>query len=231
MTASLPDQPMERFAGMLAHELRNPLASAATNLAVASDLMEESDPRKPFLARAEEEMERLRVLLRSCLELARTGQVCRRHIHLGDMLALVLERAREQGPAISYEMEIERACAHDFDPDLMVRAVENLLENAARAMQGKTGRVTVRARHEGQDLVLEVEDEGPGLAIELAGRAFEPFVTGQKSSGLGLAFVRQVAEAHGGSATAENLPGSGARFTLRMPPGGEEIPVWLASSS
>ncbi|PIE24695.1 MAG: hypothetical protein CSA62_02360 [Planctomycetota bacterium] len=227
------ERPMERFAGMLAHELRNPLASAVTNLAVASDLMEESDPRKPFLARAEEEMERLRVLLRSCIELARTGQVSRRRIDIADAIQQILSRAseRERGSRVRFESSVCAELWHDVDPDLVVRALENLLENAGRAMCDSGGVVRIDAQMEGDTLVLSVQDEGPGLKPELLDQVFEPFVTGQRSSGLGLAFVRQVADAHGGSALAENLPGGGACFTLRLPGGSEEIPSWLASST
>jgi signal transduction histidine kinase len=103
------------------------------------------------------------------------------------------------------------------DPTLLQRALSNLLENARVHAGGVT-----RLRVDAPDGVVRfaVEDAGPGLSAE-GERTFQPFQRGEASDGLGLglALVRRIAEAHGGSAFAENRPEGGARvgFTVRAP--------------
>jgi signal transduction histidine kinase len=88
--------------------------------------------------------------------------------------------------------------------------------------------IKATAGREGDDVVLAVEDEGPGVAPEVRDRLFERFVRGSGdrggSFGLGLSIVRAVAETHGGSVTLEDPPAgtTGARFVVRLParPGG-----------
>jgi two-component system, OmpR family, sensor kinase len=108
----------------------------------------------------------------------------------------------------------------DGDPTLVARALSNLLDNAQRHAGGTTALVV---RHAAPDfLVFEVQDAGPGFGDELLPRAFEPFQKGaverrgSTSLGLGLALVRRIAEAHGGTAWAENRPEGGAKVCLRI---------------
>ena len=108
----------------------------------------------------------------------------------------------------------------DGDATLLARALSNLLENAGRHAGGAV-RMTVR--DDGADaVVFEVDDDGPGFSPDVLPRAFQAFERGNAqrrgstSLGLGLALVRRIAEAHGGAAWAENLPGRGARVAIRL---------------
>ncbi|PTT92719.1 hypothetical protein DBR42_01410 [Pelomonas sp. HMWF004] len=103
-------------------------------------------------------------------------------------------------------------------PPLLREARANLIDNAVR-YAGRGAAITVRLRRAGDDVWIDVQDNGPGLAPELRGRAFERFVRGTaqgEGCGLGLAIVREIAEHHGGSAElwAAAPQGCIARLTL-----------------
>jgi two-component system, OmpR family, sensor histidine kinase MprB len=147
-------------------------------------------------------------------------------VRLDELAAEAIERARRHAPAVAFEAELEPAVV-DGVPDRLARAVNNLLDNAAR----HGTRVVVRTGVEG----ISVRDDGPGIDPADLPHIFDRFYRGaadraRAGTGLGLAIVRQVAEQHGGSVTAENADGGGAAFTLRLPadparPGGPPAPT------
>ena len=101
--------------------------------------------------------------------------------------------------------------------DQLQQVVMNLALNAIDAA-GPKGTVRVRARSEGTDAVLELDDDGPGVPAELRGRIFEPFFTTKPhGSGLGLPLVHGIVTQHGGSIGVDDVAPHGARFTLRIP--------------
>lgn len=103
------------------------------------------------------------------------------------------------------------------DRDQLARAVGNLVDNALAASP-PAGRVVVGLRPERRQVELFVADEGPGVAEEDRERVFEPFFSKRAGgTGLGLALVRRIAEAHGGSAAVTNRGAGGAEFVLRLP--------------
>jgi signal transduction histidine kinase len=104
------------------------------------------------------------------------------------------------------------------DPELLVQVLVNLTVNACQAMPSG-GRVRLGARHENGWLVLDVRDEGEGLAPEVATRLFTPFVTTRPDGhGLGLAISQNIALAHGGRLEARpNAPERGTTFSLWLP--------------
>jgi len=108
----------------------------------------------------------------------------------------------------------------DVDPGKVERVIENLLINASRhTPPGTPVHVRVHARTNG--VVLEVEDEGPGVADDLKETLFEPFKQGDtpggRGVGIGLSLVKRFAELHGGTAHVEDAPGGGARFVVTLP--------------
>jgi two-component system, OmpR family, sensor kinase len=103
------------------------------------------------------------------------------------------------------------------DPDRLTQLIRNLTGNAVRAATHPGG-VKLEARVDGDWCELTVSDDGIGIGEEVMPRLFEKFVKGKGGgSGLGLAIAAQVVSAHGGQIRAENIPGSGARFTVRIP--------------
>ncbi|MFC7743293.1 sensor histidine kinase [Nocardiopsis composta] len=113
----------------------------------------------------------------------------------------------------------------------LLQAVGNLVGNAIRHTP-EGGTVTVRGRRDGADALIEVADTGTGISAEDLPHVFGRFWRADKSrnrrtggSGLGLAIVRNIAELHGGGASAAHAPGGGAAFTVRVPLAGPAGPA------
>ena len=128
-------------------------------------------------------------------------------------------RALADEAGVRLELDLEPAPL-EGDPDRLRQLVSLLLDNAIRHSPA-AGTVRVRARAAGSAVTLEVEDEGPGIAPEELPHIFERFYRGASAppggSGLGLAIADWIVTRHGGSIEAENLPGQGARFRVRLP--------------
>jgi signal transduction histidine kinase len=110
-----------------------------------------------------------------------------------------------------------------MDADAIGQALANLIDNAIK-YSGDRKVLAVEARTADGQLALTVRDEGIGIAPEEHGRIFDKFyrvgrsdTQGRRGSGVGLALVRHIAQAHGGSVTVESRPGEGSRFTLWIP--------------
>jgi signal transduction histidine kinase len=150
-----------------------------------------------------------------------------------DACAVYARRAKAAGVILAVDAPKESV---HLDGVRVRQAVENLIANALRSTP-PGGRIHVVAVRDREWVRVAVEDTGPGFAPGFIDRAFEPFTRGvpeggrgPEGAGLGLAIVRAVAEAHGGSAEAENRPEGGARvtFVLRV---GEEQPLRAAHDS
>lgn len=209
---------------MLAHEIRNPIASAKGH---AQLLVEQTEPGTKLRAKAERvehEITRLERLTNDLLVFARTGKLRTRP---ADVRVLVEQAAS----MVSKEIEVhvpEAPLLAEVDAGRLLQVLENLLRNAQRH-----GRPPIRITASTRDdrLVLEVVDHGPGIPADRLAQIFEPFVTDATvGTGLGLAVVRRVVEMHGGKVVADNHEGGGARFTVTLPmrraqPSGEETPA------
>jgi signal transduction histidine kinase len=110
-----------------------------------------------------------------------------------------------------------------MDPDAIKQALANLVDNALKYSTERRW-LGVSARREGQWVVIDVADEGVGIPPGEAERIFEKFyrigrseTQGTRGSGVGLALVKHIAEAHGGRVNVESRPGQGSRFALFLP--------------
>jgi two-component system sensor histidine kinase MprB len=137
-------------------------------------------------------------------------------VRLDRVVAAAVERARRHAPRVTFATELEPALVQGV-PQRLDRAIANLLDNAAK--WSPAGSVVDVRLHDGE---LTVRDRGPGIPVADRGHVFDRFyradsARGRPGSGLGLAIVRQVAEFHGGSVTAEVADGGGALLRLRLP--------------
>jgi two-component system, OmpR family, sensor histidine kinase MprB len=220
MLAALEEslETQRRFVADASHELRTPLTSLQTNIDVLrGDIELDPEQRRRLLDDLHRESQEMRGLIAGLLELARGGaQVEKETFQFDELVEYSLERARAQFPAVEWDADRLEPTVVDGYPDRMERAVWNLLENAGK-WSGDGGAVEVSLA--GGE--LRVRDHGPGFADEDRPLVFERFyrsaaARSMPGAGLGLAIVREVAEAHGGTVSAENAHDGGALVRLSL---------------
>ncbi|MFF7774989.1 sensor histidine kinase [Streptomyces tanashiensis] len=207
----------EAFLADAAHDLRTPAASLRTLAETAlRGETDGADVHRRTLRLAEGMGRLVDGLLTRARLMSGTAAVTRQPLRLDQLVEAVVEEAVEassEGHRVRVEAEETVVVA---DPDLVRRAVGNLLDNALAHghAPGVPADVLVTVARDG---TLSVEDAGPGLPPEVAGALFERFRSGSGSTGLGLSIASWVAHAHGGTLTAGRGERGGARFVLRLP--------------
>ncbi|HTO99628.1 MAG TPA: ATP-binding protein [Myxococcales bacterium] len=209
----------------ISHEIRNPLNAAGLQLAVLErricKLTEDlQGPLLEPLGLVRDEIRRLEHLLEDFLQFARPRELDARPVEVQGVLEAVLGLLG--GDAERRGIALEQQIAPDLpsvlgDAERLRQVMMNLALNALEAAP-RGGRVRVTARAVDRDVVLAVDDSGPGIPPENAERIFEPFFTTKASgSGLGLPIVHAIVIQHGGSIGYEKSPLGGARFWVRLP--------------
>ncbi|MDX6586705.1 MAG: two-component system, OmpR family, sensor kinase [Solirubrobacterales bacterium] len=208
------------FVADASHELRTPLTAVLANLELLED--ELGGDQRDTASAALRSTRRMRRLVADLLLLAR-ADAGREAPHVPvDLAEVLVDAAAELEPvsgAHQLSVSAERGAVVDGVRDELHRLALNLMDNALKHTAPGTP-ITASVQRSGDDVVLVVEDQGPGVPEEIAPRIFDRFVRGASdrggSSGLGLSIVRAVAETHGGSVTLEPAP-TGARFSVRLP--------------
>jgi two-component system, OmpR family, sensor histidine kinase MprB len=211
-------QAQRRLVADASHELRTPLTSLRTNIEVLA--RPEKLPPEEYsrlLADVVAQTEELTALVTDVVELAREPSPAyeTEDVRLDLLVAEAVERARRHAPQVQFETHLEPTVVEGV-PSRLERAVANLLDNAAKWSPADGG-VEVSVR--GPEVV--VRDHGPGISEADLPHVFDRFyrapeARGLPGSGLGLAIVRQVAELHGGKASAERAEGGGTRMRLTL---------------
>ncbi len=227
------EEKMRRFVADASHELRTPL----TTIRGFAELYRQGAAREPeqtasLVKRIEDEARRMGLLVEDLLLLARMDR--ERPLHPAPVELRVLAVEAVQGArAVDPERPIELSIAPDAghlvvagDDARLRQVIGNLMSNAMAHTPPGT-RVELRLRHEAEQAVVEVADEGSGLDAAQQERVFERFyradpartrrADGQVSTGLGLAIVAALVDAHHGSIEVESEPGKGAVFRVRLP--------------
>jgi two-component system sensor histidine kinase PilS (NtrC family) len=207
------------MAGGVAHELRNSLATLRGYLTLIERRPGE-DSIADFLSEIRREADHLQRVLEDFLSFARPGTARVREFPLAPLLL----RAAADPVLEGIEVRVHGAADHDAvlrgDPQLLERALRNLLHNAAQADReaGRSGplEMTIQTRPDGVEVTIE--DRGPGIPPELHDRLFHPFVTGRPGGvGLGLSLAQRVVVLHGGRIRLEDREGGGTRAVLFFP--------------
>lgn len=210
------------FVAAVSHELRTPLASVRmfAELLEAGEVAE--DEREEVQLALAGETRRLNATLDRML---RFGSLSRGKLEpqkSKQKVAPVVREAAERAK-VPVEVDVDPDLEANIDGGLIGLALDNLLSNAKKyAPDG--GPYAVRVRAEKRHVLIDVADRGPGLGWRARRLIWKPFERADarlskatEGSGVGLALVRGIAEAHGGKATVQSRPGQGSTFTLRLP--------------
>ena len=209
----------QRFAAQAAHELQSPLAimKAESDLALSSSSLPEA---RRALISIGEETDKLAVLVQDLLAFGQSTvaslpieEVTTTEVVASATLPLISLAANQ---AVDLRIDVDPVSLHVSRVGIE-HAVRNLVENAiSAAPYGSV--VRVAGYQEDTSWHLTVEDTGPGVAAGLKDHIFEPFIGAREGGhGLGLSFVKLIAEAHQGKATMERLDGGTTRFSLVIP--------------
>lgn len=210
----------------LAHEIRNPLGVIKGSAEILNQKLETSDPlSKELSSYIYTEVNRLSALVSRFLDFARPSRLELQPHALPPLIERAFKYVAEQGA--SSRVSIRRDYASDLPPvlvdeQLCDQVFTNLILNACEAMGDEGGQLTIRIRPlespDRHDVVVEIQDTGPGIPAEMKEQIFNPFVTTKKSgTGLGLAIVTKIVDAHGGSVRVTSEPGKGACFRVSLP--------------
>jgi len=205
------------------HDLRNMLTSAQ----IASErLSSSSDPLvAKALPRLERALGRAAGLARNVLEYGKSEEPApeRRRLLLARAVAAAAEDAGLSDEGVRLVANLPSRFVVTADPDQLHRIFVNLMRNARQAIEtvqdDRHGQITISAREDDGFAVIHIRDNGPGIPERLAGRLFEPFVSGSKSdgTGLGLTISQELAANHGGQVRLVETGPEGAAFELRLP--------------
>jgi hypothetical protein len=193
------------------------------------DILDDELAGRPDLhahvAKIRREVEGLNAVVNEFLDFTREAVPDIRTVNVPEFLAELL--LVYCGSCEGQKIEVRKIIAPDveqaeFDPDLLRRALHNLLLNAIQAMPDG-GRLTVDVHREGDYLVFQIEDTGMGAPEAIKDAVFTPFVTSKDSgTGLGLPFARKIIESHHGAITFESQTGQGAKVRFVLPQRGVE---------
>ena len=207
------------LAASVAHEIRNPLAaiSGSAELLATAELGDEDDKLLTIIRR---ESGRLSALITDLLAFTRPRPPQRRRTRVSQTAQEAIEAFRTDPASQGLTMESKSPSGEDIeayvDPAQLSQVLWNLLRNAGQALEG-SGSLTVETCRDGDDVIVEVVDDGPGIAPDDLERVFDPFFTTKETgTGFGLAIVNRIVEENGGTINCESSP-AGTRFTLRFP--------------
>jgi signal transduction histidine kinase len=211
-------------AAAIAHQINQPITAISTYAAVAREAVAagKTELANSTLEKLTRECDRAAQVMRSIRDLVRQGTLAPSSTRLTGLLEDIrmAHSAEMTGQRITLDIDIGPGATNIYaDAIQLEQAIDNLVVNSIEAISetGRTGRVRISVRTEGDDTIVDVEDDGPGFGPGLESASPTPFVTTKRNgSGLGLAIARSVAEAHGGSLAIVNR-NSGACVRIRLP--------------
>jgi PAS domain S-box-containing protein len=226
------------LAAGVAHEINNPLAFVRANLAHLRSLAErvdkivDLDPAGPDAdllelgTVVEESLEgvvRISRIVNDMLRFARVPEDAAESVEVNDVIRAALRLAAfDRNNAVVVEQRLAEALpAVRGSPNRLVQVLLNLLLNANQALAGRPdARVVAESAREGRSVVVQIRDNGPGVAEEHRDRVFDPFFTTRapgEGTGLGLSIAFDIVREHGGELELSAAPEGGACFTIRLP--------------
>lgn len=213
-----------RFTADASHELRSPLAIIRAEATLALERTRPPDEYRRVLQVIDEQAAGIEDLIGALLALARAESASEQigAYAISDLVDEAVAGALTANGTVRVQSEIPGTLRVEGSGTLLTRALRNIIDNAIR-FSPPAGQVRIRARRDAAVAVIEIEDDGPGIALEHQERVFEPFYQVQAartpgaSHGLGLSICRRIVEAHGGVLTLLPRQGKGAVFRIELP--------------
>ena len=208
-----------QLAASLAHEIRNPLAG----IEGAVDIVERTtseERRREFLAIIKKETSRLKNLLTNLLDFARPRSPQMRAVRIEAAVMSVAQLTEHNAQQHGVELKTDVPATLplvECDVEQIKQVLMNITLNAIEA-NSAGGRVVLRMREQGDNIVIAVTDDGCGIGDSDLEKIFDPFYTTKEGgTGLGLPISHQILAQHGGQITVEQNPGKGMTFSLVLP--------------
>ncbi len=214
-----------KTASVMAHEIRNPLNSISLNLDMLKERLEAEGQFElvaDYIRIIEREVNRLSNITGEYLKFGRMSQSVMEPCDITALVKELLEFMREELAKNNVELKIQlpnKPIMVTLDAQRMRQALMNLVKNAIEAMQGQNtmARLDIGVEEKGRKVLIWVKDTGPGISPGIMQDLFEPFAsTKPGGTGLGLAFVQQVAAENNGRVWAQNVPEGGAIFYVEL---------------
>jgi signal transduction histidine kinase len=210
---------LRAYANVVAHDLSEPLAGIAMLVTLLEQRPDEP-PAPDVLQELRATSARARELIEGVLAYARSGELARERVALGDVAAAAVEDLRPAIIGAGATVTVGDLPEVEGDPAQLRRVVQNLVGNALKFRSDDDPQVEVSAEARGDEWVVTVRDNGIGLDREDASRVFGMFARVDRNvegSGIGLAVCRRVVEAHGGHIWVEPASGGGSAFRFTLP--------------
>lgn len=211
-----------KFSSLILHDIRNPLSALKGQIQLMEIQLDEPERLKSRIAASRTEVERLERLASEFLDYSR-GEI-RLDMAIDKprrLLELTRDRMADRTARNGVEVRIEAGFdeAVILDSERILRALQNVADNACKAMASGGGRLVLRSEKDGDSLVFCVEDTGEGMDAEVLAHVFEPFYSSsrQGGTGLGMLIVKNIVEAHGGKVSLESEQGKGTKVFLALP--------------
>jgi signal transduction histidine kinase len=208
-----------QMASHVAHEVRNSLVPMKLYLSLLRRRIDHDSGSLDVLDKVMAGFTALEATVGDLLHFSSQRDPHRQTVNVSRLLGDVVQSLTPQLEAqdITVHVDCPRGLTARLDPEMLRRALLNLMLNAIDVLPGG-GELVLTACQTGLGLEIEVADDGPGVPAPQLARLFEPFFTTKGGgTGLGLAIVERIAAAHGGRATVLNCPEGGAAFTLVIP--------------
>lgn len=210
------------FARSIIHDLKNPLCIIGLSVDVFSNASLSPESRAQVQSRINRQVMRINNLVEDILAFTEGRRIA--NLKPGDFRAFVLELVKELRLDISTKsigliLENEPPPGLiPFDAHRLSRVFHNLVQNAADFL-GDGGKIYLRFKPTAGEILVEIEDTGPGVSPEIADQLFQPFATHGKKhgTGLGLSICKKIIEDHGGKISVRSEPGRGAIFGFTLP--------------
>jgi signal transduction histidine kinase len=228
------NETLNRFLGMAAHDLRNPLQGISAGLDRVRQKSQQGLPVIEDLRRMSQATKHMAELIKDLLTSSQWSESSHERkwetIDWVGLARAVLEEAYEQAERKGQVLILEGSAVCQVRADLLGlrRVMENLLSNAIKYAPPST-RISMTLRTEGRQVVMTLVDQGPGIALEQRALLFEPFqrlgsktTAGEESTGLGLFIVKKIVEQLEGEVVYKDVPGGGACFVVTLPLADEE---------